>query len=809
MEPQSLSRDQNSGALGLFHPVLGRWFTEALGVPTPVQTQAWPAIAAGRHTLLLAPTGSGKTLAAFLVAIDRIMFPAAGDALRLPPRPAAASRTRAFACCTSRRLRPSASTSSGICGCRSPECGRWPSVSRSSTRCRWWVYVRATRPPLIAARLQREPPDILITTPESLYLMLTSRVRDTLATVDTLIVDEIHSLVATKRGAHLFVSLERLEDLRQAAGSSRPLQRIGLSATQRPLDEVARLLGGAVWEGPDPAQLTPRPVQIVEAGRGKQLDLRIEVPVEDMTQLAGSSALPGSDAGRFGAASIWPLIHPRLVQLIREHRSTMIFVNSRRLAERLATAINELAEEEIALAHHGSIAKATRLLIEDRLKRGQLPAIVATSSLELGIDMGAVDLVIQIEAPPSIASGIQRIGRSGHQVGACSKGIVFPKYRGDLLACSAAAQRMMNGEVESTYYLRNPLDVLAQQLVAMAALETMEVARLYMTVRRAAPFHDLPRSSFDGVLDLLTGCYPSDEFSELRPRLNWDRLAGTVSPRRGSQRLAIFNAGTIPDRGLYGVYLAADAGRSNRVGELDEEMVFETRPGEVFRLGASSWRVLEITNDKVLVAPAPGEPGKMPFWHGDGPGRPLEFGRAIGRLTRELLCLPHEQACQQLVQQHGLDGRAAGNLLKYLSDQVASTGEPPSDQTIVVERFLDEVGDWRIAILSPFGAGSTRPGRRPSRRGYAPRAWAKSTCCGRTMALCFACRRPTPGRRSRCCCRNRTKSKTWLCTSWVRRRCLQPAFAKTPPVRCCCRDASRGVARPSGSSAAAPPTCCP
>ena len=433
-----MSRDCTASALDLFHPVVGRWFAEALGIPTPVQTQAWPAIAAGRHTLLLAPTGSGKTLAAFLVAINRIMFPAPGE---IGPTVRRSRRVRSVH--GVRVLYVSPLKALGVDverNLRVPIAGVRALAERDQVEHSVpAVSVRSGDTPAADRdRLQRQPPDILITTPESLYLMLTSRVRDTLTTVDTLIVDEIHSLVATKHSAHLFVSLERLEDLRQAAGASRPLQRIGLSATQRPLDEVARLLGGAVQEIDDATKLTPRPVQIVEAGRGKQLDLRVEVPVQDMSRLA-DAASPGSDAIPSTAPSIWPLIHPRLVQLIREHRSTMIFVNSRRLAERLAAAINELAGEEIALAHHGSIAKATRLLIEERLKRGLLPAIVATSSLELGIDMGAVDLVVQIEAPPSIASGIQRIGRSGHQVGACSKGIVFPKYRGDLLACSAAA----------------------------------------------------------------------------------------------------------------------------------------------------------------------------------------------------------------------------------------------------------------------------------------------------------------------------------------------------------------------------------
>jgi len=684
----------SESALGHFHPTLRRWFQEAFPTPTAAQQLAWPAIASGASTLLLAPTGSGKTLAAFLVAIDRIMFTPSGDMKNKGVRVLYVSPLKALGVDVERNL-------------RSPIAGVRAAAERDGIAYHLpTVGVRSGDTPSSERhRLTREPPEILITTPESLYLILTSRARDTLRTIETVIVDEIHSLVGTKRGSHLFLSLERLEALRRAEKpDGQPLQRIGLSATQRPLEEVARLLGGAEATG-DPNQPSqPRAVQIIEAGRGKQLDLTVEVPVEDMARLAEPQFQSGSAAAGPTLPSIWPAIHPRLVDLIRQHRSTMVFVNSRRLAERLAASINELAGEELALAHHGSIAKDTRLQIEDRLKRGQLPAIVATSSLELGIDMGAVDLVIQIESPPSIASGIQRIGRAGHHVGARSTGIVFPKYRGDLLACSAATERMMNGEVEETFYPRNPLDVLAQQMVAMISSGRMSVDDLYATVRSAAPFAELPRSTFENILDLLAGRYPSDDFSELRPRINWDRIAGVVSPRQGAQRVAILNAGTIPDRGLYGVYLADAEGKGSRVGELDEEMVFETHAGDVFLLGASSWRVVDITHDRVLVAPAPGEPGKMPFWKGDGPGRPAEFGRAIGRLARRLVRQPREQAESSLIEGHGLERRAARNLLDYLHLQAAATGDVPSDTTIILECFLDEVGDWRIVILSPFGA---------------------------------------------------------------------------------------------------------
>jgi ATP-dependent Lhr-like helicase len=725
-----------------FHPCTRRWFAEALETPTRIQREAWPVLAAGKSALLLAPTGSGKTLAAFLAAIDRLMFGSASISsapLSSTERDGVRADRRGHA-----PLPSSPPSSPGSGGRQGKNAGRRGvrvlyisplkalavDVDRNLRAPLVGIQAIADREgapftlPRVAVRsgdtsaaerrdIVRDPPDILITTPESLYLMLTAKSREMLADVETVIVDEIHAVAATKRGAHLFLTLERLEALRRnrrgelgGPAASTPIQRIGLSATQRPLEEIARLLGGAVADARPDVPPRPRPVEIIDASEPKRLDLTIETPVEDMARLGERQEIPsGPTAGLPATPSIWPHIHPRLVELIRQHRSTMIFVNSRRLAERLASAVNDLAGEEIAQAHHGSVARARRVEIEDRLKRGQLPAIVATSSMELGIDMGAVDLVIQIEAPPSVASGMQRIGRAGHQVGAPSTGVIFPKYRGDLLACSAAAQRMLRGEVESTRYPRNPLDVLAQQIVAMVALEPQTVDEVYATVRGAAPFHDLPRSLFDGVLDMLSGRYPSDEFAELRPRISWDRLTGKLAPRKASQRLAVLNGGTIPDRGLYGVFLAGEAGApGTRVGELDEEMVFETHAGDVFLLGASSWRVLEIDRDRVLVAPAPGEPGKMPFWKGDGPGRPLDFGRAIGELTRRLARTPHEDAAELLQTESRLDARAAENLHRYVADQADATGELPSDQCIVIESFLDELGDWRTVILSPFGS---------------------------------------------------------------------------------------------------------
>lgn len=679
------------------------WFRSSFEAATPVQQKGWPSLVAGQSTLMLAPTGSGKTLAAFLVAIDRLMFrPAPTDE---KVRVLYISPLKALGVDVERNL-------------RAPLAGIRAVAERGGVEhCVPRVAVRSgDTPTLERTRMQRHPPDILITTPESLYLLLTSKARAMLTEVETVIVDEIHSMVPTKRGVHLFLSLERLEALRARAHEARgsggelaPLQRVGLSATQRPLDEVARLLGGSAASLDADATASARPVTIVEASHHKQFDIRVEVPVEDMTQLPELPAEAGSKPRR---GSIWPSIHPRLVELVRAHRSTMIFVNSRRLAERLAGALNELADEEIALAHHGSIAKDKRADIEDRLKRGVLPAIVATSSLELGIDMGAVDLVIQLEAPPSVASGIQRIGRAGHHVGAVSRGVIVPKYRGDLLACAAVTKEMLGGRVEETYYPRNALDVLAQHIVAMVLEAPIAVDEVYRIVRSAAPFSELPRRSFEGVLDMLSGRYPSDHFAQLRPRITWDRIAGELSARKGARMLAVTNGGTIPDRGLYGVFLAGDApgdtaktskGRAVRVGELDEEMVFESQAGDVFLLGASSWRIEEITHDRVLVSPAPGEPGRMPFWRGDRPGRPLPLGRAIGALTRELARAPIERARAMLADEHLLDERAANNVIAYVAEQVEATGRVPSDRTIVLERFMDEVGDWCVAVLTPFG----------------------------------------------------------------------------------------------------------
>ncbi|HET6319430.1 MAG TPA: helicase-related protein, partial [Chloroflexota bacterium] len=539
--------------------------------------------------------------------------------------------------------------------------------------------------------IARTPPDILITTPESLYLLLTSRAEEILKSVRWVIVDEIHSVAGTKRGAHLALSLERLEDVVDG-----PVQRIGLSATQRPMDEIGRFLVGS-----------DRPVTLVDVGERKKLDLRVIVPLEDMEHppqvepAAGGSVLSPEQK-----TSIWPSIYPRLLELIEQQRSTLIFVNSRRLAERLAQRLNELHGHNnpeappLVRAHHGSISREQRLAVEEALKAGTLKGLVATSSLELGIDMGAIDLVVQVESPTSVASGMQRIGRAGHTVDAVSSGKVFPKYRGDLLEAAVVVRRMLDGAIESTRVPRNPLDVLAQQIVAMCAVRPWSVDELYNTCRRAYNFATLPRSLFEGTLDMLSGRYPSDEFVHLRARLVWDRVAGMVTSRSDARVIAVTSGGTIPERGLYGVFLGEGG---PRVGELDEEMVYESRPGETFVLGASTWRIERITPQQVIVSPAPGEPGKTPFWHGDAAGRPIELGRALGEFSRRLVSLPEQDAVATLDSDHRLDALAARNLLAYLSEQKEATGAVPSDRTIVVERFRDELGDWRVCILTPFG----------------------------------------------------------------------------------------------------------
>jgi ATP-dependent Lhr-like helicase len=698
-------------ALGIFHPAVRAWFEAVFASPTSPQRAGWPSIARGESTLIFAPTGTGKTLAAFLWCIDRIMF---------TPVPAAAQRCRVIYISPIKALAVDVERN-----LRAPLVGIAQAAQRLGADFHPpSISIRTgDTPSAERARFSRQPSDILVTTPESLYLLLTSNARDALRSVEVVVIDEIHAVVPSKRGSHLALSIERLEYL-----IGRPLQRIGLSATQRPLEEVARFLGGAnvsrqaavsqkpaaipTGDAPELAlsefespTFVPvyRQVTIVDASAPKRLELRVEVPIEDMTRLEELDTLPSGPASQGPVRrSIWSAIHPKLLEQIHAHRSTLIFVNSRRLAERISGALNELAGETLVRAHHGSVAVAQRKEIEDRLKLGTLRAIVATSSLELGIDMGAIDLVIQIESPPSVASGMQRVGRASHHVGAVSNAIIFPKFRADLVACAAITRAMYQGQVEAVHYPRNPLDVLAQQIVAIVSLEDWTVEALFDLVRSAAPYAALTRSIFDGVLDMLSGRYPSDEFVDLRPRITWDRLANKLMTRQGSQRLAIINGGTIPDRGLYGVFLAG-AARGARVGELDEEMVFESRQGDTIVLGASTWRIEEISHNQVIVSPAPGEPGRMPFWKGEAAGRPAEFGRKIGEMTRELLQLPRPVAFAKLVEEHSLDANAADNLLKYLEDQRAATTRIPSDEDIVIEVCRDEMGDRRVCVLTPFG----------------------------------------------------------------------------------------------------------
>jgi ATP-dependent Lhr-like helicase len=715
-----------SSSLDLFSPIGRAWFESAFDAPTDVQERGWPSIASGGHTLLCAPTGSGKTLAAFFWCLDRLASeprpPRQEHNLSRRRDPATAcsllyvSPLKALAFDVEKNLRAplrGLSIEAARRGLPIPEIDvgiRTGDTSSTERR-----------------QMERHPPDILITTPESLFLILTSAARAMLDSVRWIILDEIHTMAGSKRGAHLAISLERLT----ARNAVEP-QRIGLSATQNPLEEVGRYLGGV-----------GRDVSIIDAGQRKVLQLTVEVPVPNMADpswgdigqqpASAGGAARESNNGKVstpigitteiaaarpwartqreaeiqatGASlprrSIWPAIYPRLLALVRAHRSTIIFCNSRRMAERIAAKLNEMAEEELVRAHHGSVSREQRLIVEDLLKSGALPALVATSSLELGIDMGAVDLVIQIGSPPSVASGLQRIGRAGHSVGEPSTGAIFPTHLGDLLQAATITKLMVEGAIEKTQVPRNPLDILAQQIVAMTALDEWDLAQLRAVISRAYPFAELGDRAFEATLDMLDGRYPSEEFAELRPRIVWDRATDVVRGRAGAHRLAVTSGGTIPDRGLFSVNMFGDG---NRVGELDEEMVYELRVGEVFLLGATSWKVVEITQSQVRVTPAPGEPGKITFWHGDALARPVEVGRALGGLTRTILSLPESQAEDYLREQTLCEHYAATNLVAYVHEQSAHAGVVPDDRTIVVEKFRDQLGDWRVCVLTPFGA---------------------------------------------------------------------------------------------------------
>ncbi|EIF00024.1 ATP-dependent helicase [Saccharomonospora glauca] len=721
--------DVRPAVLELFSPATRQWFEGAFAAPTAAQEGAWRAAEAGEHALVVAPTGSGKTLAAFLWALDRLVTSAPPTRERRC-RVLYVSPLKALAVDVQRNLRaPLAgiSQASRRLGLEAPDITVGTRTGDTT--------------PAERRAFARTPPDILVTTPESLFLLLTSAAREALRGVETVIVDEVHAVAGSKRGAHLALSLERLDDLLE-----RPAQRIGLSATVRPVDEVGTFLTGG------------RPVRLVQPPASKTIEVRVEVPVEDMGELDAPptreepASLP-SEADpegapdvpeRAGRASIWPAVEARVLDLVRAHRSTIVFANSRRLAERLTARLNELAAEQaeldteltsaatsrfpaeaagqsgvtpprpaeapvVARAHHGSMSREQRRNVEEELKSGRLPCVVATSSLELGIDMGAVDLVIQVEAPPTVASGLQRVGRAGHHVGAVSTGVVFPKFRGDLVSCAVVAERMAEGAIEAVRYPRNPLDVLAQHVVAMVAVEPRTVDDVAATVRRAAPFAALPDDALHAVLDMLAGRYPSEEFGELRARITWDRVTGVLRGRPGAQRLAVTSGGTIPDRGLFTVMTPGDGERpGSRVGELDEEMVYESRVGDTVLLGTSSWRITDITHDRVVVVPAPGEPARMPFWRGDAQGRPLELGRALGRFLRFLSTSDREKALNR-AKRAGLDDRAAENLLSYVAEQREATRHVPSDRTVLLERFRDELGDWRVVVHSPFGAQVNAP----------------------------------------------------------------------------------------------------
>jgi ATP-dependent Lhr-like helicase len=708
--------------LGLFSPATRDWFAGAFAAPTQAQAGAWRAASAGEHALVVAPTGSGKTLAAFLWSLDRLATQPPPSEPKHRCRVLYISPLKALAVDVERNLR------APLAGIRQAahRLGLTPpSIS---------VGMRTGDTPADERRsFARTPPDILVTTPESLFLILTSAARESLRGVETIIVDEVHAVTGTKRGAHMALSLERLDAL-----LPKPAQRIGLSATVRPVEEVSAFLAGG------------RPVQVVKPQSTKTVEVTVQVPVEDMASLdsprtpdrTGSMPVEGGigsleeltgELGTPRRPSIWPAVEERILELVRQHRSTIVFANSRRLAEKLTSRLNELADEQaaqpgpfpaeaigqsgvaaaaapvIARAHHGSMAREQRTVVEEELKSGRLPCVVATSSLELGIDMGAVDLVIQVEAPPTVASGLQRVGRAGHHVGAVSRGVMFPKFRGDLVSCAVVAERMRDGAIEALRYPRNPLDVLAQHIVAMVSMESWTVTELSALVRRTASFAALPESALHSVLDMLSGRYPSEEFGELRPRVTWDRISGELRGRPGAQRLAVTSGGTIPDRGLFTVMTPPSEGRAgSRVGELDEEMVYESRVGDTFLLGTSAWRVEDITHDRVIVLPAPGQPARMPFWKGDAPGRPLELGRAMGKFLRELSTLDAEKARARAASA-GLDEWAQDNLLTYLAEQKQATRHVPDDRTVLVERFRDELGDWRLVVHSPFGARVNAP----------------------------------------------------------------------------------------------------
>ncbi len=664
-------------ALKPFHPIVRRWFAERLGEPSAPQREGWPAIAGGSDTLILAPTGTGKTLAAFLYELDSLIREGTREPLSNAIHLLYVSPLKALNNDVQRNLEgPIAELRARF----EAEGERFPEL-RVAVRT---GDTRASE----RARMLRRTPHILITTPESLHILLTSaRARSMFSALRAVIVDEIHAIAGTKRGAHLALTLERLTKV-----APEPPQRIALSATQRPLEEIARFLGGCETPMPNEKSEAFRPVQIVDCGLVKQMEMRIVSPVPDLAHVDGT---------------IWTSVYPLLLERIRGARTTLIFVNNRGQAEKIAARVNALAGSEMALPYHGSLSRERRFLLEERLKAGELRALVTTSSLELGIDVGSVDLVVQLQSPKRVAAGLQRVGRAGHSLDAVSRGVFVPTFRDDALEELAIVAAMREGDVEPTHVVQNALDVLAQIIVAIAASETpaWTSAELFDFVRRAYPYHALTRAAFDETLSMLAGKYPSDVAAELEARVFWDRVTDTISPARSARLVATISGGTIPDRGLYTVNLPD----RTRLGELDEEFVHESRVGDVFQLGSSTWRIRSIEHDRVVVVPAPGAPARMPFWHGEFMARAYHMAARVGALRRQLDDAATKDDLQRLQREYNADEATIRSSVEYVQAQRWSTGIVPDDRTLVLEHFRDEAGSVRVVLHAPFGGRVNAP----------------------------------------------------------------------------------------------------